>query len=117
MERTNKPINNPNEEQKIGWKNRGGGSFWLLGHIIKPGQLFQAKVSEIPTAFRDVLIPVDGIPEPNKPIVEGKISTYTIQPRGKSTSLFDVVNEAGKVINAKGLTKEKGEKLIQDLSA
>jgi hypothetical protein len=63
---------------------------------------------------------VNGLSEVEKkpiPIVEGKVSTYTIKPKGKSTSLFDVVNEAGKAINMKGLTKEKADALLKDLSA
>jgi hypothetical protein len=116
MERT-KLVNAQVEESKIRWTKIGGGSLWLLGHIIKPGQVFWAKVSDIPEAFRDQIVPTDGIPEPIKLQVEGKISNYKMQPRGKSTSLWDVVNEAGKILNEKGLVKEKAEKLIQDLQA
>jgi hypothetical protein len=106
------------EEQKIRWKKIGGGSLWLLGHIIKPGQVFYAKPSDISEAFRDQIVPVDGIPAPNTPPVVGKVSTYKMQPKGKSPSLWEVVNvETGKAVNEKGVTKEKAEAILQDLQA
>jgi hypothetical protein len=101
------------------WKNIGNTFHWFeRKKIIKPGEIFQATEDDIPTAFRDILIKVDGssLPNPEVPI-PGAVTEYTIKPRGKSTSLFDVVNGAGKVLNEKGLTKEKAEQLLADLQA
>lgn len=108
-------------EQKIRWKNIGGGSFWMGKHIMKPGQVFLAAPSEIPAAFRDVLKPVDEIPTPGKVpfIIKGKVATFEKklrQDKGKANEdLFDVVNEKGKVLNGKGLTETVADEFLKDL--
>jgi hypothetical protein len=43
-------------------------------------------------------------------------SVYEIQPRGKSKSLFDVVDGNGKVLNEAPLAKALAEKLVNDLA-
>jgi hypothetical protein len=107
------------EEVKIRWKNIGGGSFWLGKHIMKPGQIFYAFPSEIPGAFRDVLKPVDEVPVPGKPVIQGKKATFEKrlrQDKGKNEEdLFDVVNEKGKALNGKGLTEELADEFLKDL--
>jgi hypothetical protein len=55
------------EEEKIQWIKKGGGTFQLLmkngnRKPIKENQKFWAFPSEVPEAFRDVLIPVDSLP-------------------------------------------------------
>jgi hypothetical protein len=118
MERVKKVSVEETEEPILRWTKIGGGSLWINGHIIKPGQTFNAKQSEIPTAFADQVVCADTIPpKPANPPVPGKKATYTLAPKGNSTTLYNVVNEAGKVLNEKGLTKEKAEALIQDLEA
>jgi hypothetical protein len=119
MERAQKtPI-----EGKLKWKKVGGGSFQMGNRIIKPGQVFDATVSEIPKAVRDLIIPMDGnmevwkdekekTPEPAdivKPV-------YKLVPHGKSLFLFDIVDDAGKVLNEKSLKKEVAEDLMQKLN-
>lgn len=104
------------EETRIHWKKVGGGSFRFNRRIIKPGEIFLANVEDIPKGFRDQIIPLDTIKEKSTtPIIAAK-SVYEIQPRGKSKSLFDVVDGNGKVLNEKVLTKEVAEKLVNDLS-
>lgn len=109
------------QEQKIRWKNTGGGSFWLGKHIMKPGQTFYAAPSEIPAAFRDVLKPVDEIPTPGTVKVKGKVATFEKllrEDKGKTgEDLFDVVNEKGKALNGKGLTEEVADEFLKDLKA
>lgn len=109
------------QEQKIRWKNTGGGSFWLGNHIMKPGQVFYALASEIPAAFRDVLKPVDEIPTPGTVIVKGKVATFEKllrENKGKDgVDLYDVVNEKGKALNGKGLTGEVADEFLKDLKA
>jgi len=113
-------IQNP-DEMKVRFKKVGGGSLRLGNRIIKPGQVFVAAPKDIPKAFRDLVVPVSGNfdfnkPTPPAPPVKGKKPAYTLQPRGASKTLFDVVDEQGKVLNDKGLKKEVAEKLIEDLS-
>lgn len=103
-------------DDRIRWKKMGGGGFLFNGHLIKPGQVFTARESDIPKAFRDLCKPLDAIPvPPPPPPIEVTKTEYSVKPRGKSKSLFDVVDGNGKVINEKGLTKESADKLAQDL--
>jgi len=116
-------IEEQDQEQKIRWKNTGGGSFWMGKHIMKPGQVFLAAPSEISAAFRDVIKPVDEIPVPGKTpsLIKGKTATFEKRLRvdkGKyQEDLFDVVNEKGKALNGKGLSEETADEFLKDLQA
>lgn len=124
MERTKINTVNITEEQ-VRFKKIGGGSFRLGNRIIKPGQVFMAFPSEIPKGFRDVVVAIDTnfkfeakpvtkeTPPPAPVIVTPP--KYSIQPRGKSLYLFDVVDAQGKVLNEKALKKEIAEKFVEDL--
>lgn len=112
---------------KIWWKKTGGGSLRFNHKIIKPNERFKARPDEIPASFRDVIIPLEDLGDVEKQAapVEAVKTEYTIKPRGKSKSLFDVVYPAGKEengetiwksINEKPLTKDIAEKLVKDLS-
>ena len=103
------------EDEVIRWKKVGGGGFYFKNRIIKPGQVFTARVSEIPKAFRDVCIPLDEIKVVQPPPVDAVKAEYIVQPRGKSKTWFDVVDGRGKVINEKALLKDVAEKLAHDL--
>ena len=123
MERTIIAI----EEQPIKWIKLGGGSIRLPGQIIKPGQKFSAKPSDIPKGFRDVVKPLEPIPyvipEPGAkkktepPVQQVKVTEaiYKVQPRANSKTWFDVVDAQGKKLNEKALTKEIAENLVTDL--
>jgi hypothetical protein len=104
------------EDGSIMWKKVGGGSLRLNGKIIKPGQTFRAHPDVIPNAFKDLIIPLESIPKKDEPPLVVAKTVYNMQPRGKSKSLFDVVNKDGKVLNEKALTKEVAQKLIDDLA-
>ena len=64
MERKNKANQRKGE---IRWRKEGGGSFRTKingkDRIIKPGETFRALPEEIPLAFRDVVVPLDKVPE------------------------------------------------------
>lgn len=104
-------------DDKIRFRKIGGGSLRLFGRIIKPGEVFTASPSQIPPAFRDLIIPLDEI-RPVNPVPEKivEVPQYKLQLRGKSKTLWDVVGANGKVLNEKGLTKVVAEQLIQDLT-
>lgn len=111
------------EDGKILWKKNGGGSAILRidgnKRRIKPGETFLAYPEEIPLAFRDVIVPLDGNPikfvtEDEKP-VKVVSPAYTLRPRGNSKTWWDVVDAQGKVLNEKGLTKEIAERFKADL--
>ena len=115
-------IENTTQIPKLKYKKLGGGSLRLnIGgkiKIIKEGEVFSAYPNEIPPAFKDTIMPLDATqaaivaqavkPKPSK--VE-----YKIVPRGKSKSLFDVVDGLDKRINDQPLSKEVAEQLLEDL--
>jgi hypothetical protein len=97
--------------------------------IIKPGETFWAFPSEIPKAFRDVVIPLDGdVPFKEEKKKEelakqtgGKKPAFKVEKR-EGSPWWDVFNvqevegkEVRKKVNEKGLTEEKANKLIEDL--
>jgi hypothetical protein len=98
---------------KIKWKKLGGGSFRMAsGRIIKPNQIFEAAPEEIPMGFRDVVVPVDTIPEP--PALEVVPGGYRVMSRGPGW--YDVVDAHGKVVNEGALRQADAQKLLEDLS-
>lgn len=120
MERTKSksaviPLEAADGDNRIHFKKIGGGSFRLGNRIIKPGETFLARPEEIPVGFRDVVIAQEAEKNVAKPIIVAK-PVYTLQPRGKSKSLFDVVDAQGKVLNEKALSKEDAQGLIDDLA-
>lgn len=110
------------EEKKITWRKIGGGSFRFKGAIIKPNQKFVAAPSEIPKAFRDLLIPLEDLPPREEvdtpaPVPKKVIQpSFTIRPRGNSKTWFDIINSEGKVLNEKALKKDDAEAFINDLT-
>lgn len=108
------------ERTTIRWKKIGGGSFRMAsGKIIKPGQVFTAREDEIPTAFRNVVVPLDvtlvSPVEAEPEVVKVAKAEYTVVSRKSSKSWFDVVNAEGKVLNEKALKKEQAEELVKTL--
>ena len=129
MERTKSNVVQNAEESKVRWKKVGGGSFRMGNRIIKPGESFWAYPREIPKAFRDVVIPLNGdvvFKEEKKKEelakkIEGKKPAFLIEKR-EGSPWWDVFNvqevegkEVRKRINEKGLTEEKANKLKEDL--
>lgn len=98
------------------WRKLGGGTFRMAnGKIIKQNQVFEATTDEIPIAFRDSIVPIDGeIPIAEQPALK---SSTKYELRTKGVGWFDVINtETTKPINEVGLRKEAAEKLLQELS-
>lgn len=121
MERTKKA-----DPDAILWKKIGGASVHLTimdrPKIVKPGETFYARVDEIPTAFRDMIVPVDplGSKVTVKEAVEAvKIeeaeakSIYNLKHRGGGW--WDVVNEDGKRVNESAMKKPEAEELLNSL--
>jgi hypothetical protein len=101
---------------RINYKKTGGGSLHWNGKLIKPGQIIRLKPEDVPENFKDILIPMEPIIEKEQPPVFVVKSEYSLQPHGKSKSLWDVVDSQGKVINEKSLSKEVAQQLVSDLS-
>ena len=127
MIRTKNLSKDPGSEDIMTWKKIGGGSLRFNGHIIKPGQTFQATRDEIPKAFLDTIVPTDFIKgDPTSPrrkpaqgstitpIVNAPEVVYTVKARGTG-GWYDVVDSNGKALNEKALKKDIAEKLAHDL--
>ena len=109
MERTKKA--NPDT---IRWVKQGGGSLRLNGRIIKPGQRFDARLDDIPEAFRDVIIPLDKLPVEPEDNLAAVPAEYKLKQRG-TTTWYDVVNSKGKALNEKAMHRTDALDLIKVL--
>lgn len=96
----------------IRWKKIGNGSFMFNNRYIKPGQVFKATVEEIPAAFRDLIVPVDKLPEDpfTKP---KKVSNYTLMQTEEG--LWNIVDKQGKIFNDAPMEKNEAEKVLNVL--
>jgi len=108
------------EQGLIRWKKVGGGSFRLNRNtIIKPNQVFEAREDEIPKAFRDVIIRLDGIPTSKNIDIE-KVKERKNKYKTEETSragYVHIVDNNGKKISEKPLKKDDAKKLISDLES
>ena len=100
----------PLAPKPIRWKKIGNGSFILNNRYIKPGQTFMATVEEIPKAFRDVVVPVEGLPE-DKLLSAKKSSNYTLVEI-EGTNTWNIVDSQGKIFNEKPMARLEAEKLL-----
>jgi hypothetical protein len=117
---------NVDPDAKVWWKKMGKGSLRFNHKIIKPGEKFRARPSEIPPQFRDLIVPLEELASDNTVIPEAKAvkAEYEIRPRGKSKTLFDVCYPVGKdedgetiwkTINDKPLPKVIAERMLSGL--
>ena len=110
------------------FEKTGGGTFVLsvLGRRrhIKPNQVFQARLSEIPKAFWDTIRLADGrrieelqeeemIQEEEKFAANVPQLEYEIKTR--TGGWFDVVGKDGKPVNEKGLREGAAKELLASL--
>ncbi len=98
------------KSEVIRWKKIGNGSFIHNNRYIKPGQIFTATVEEIPTAFRDLIIPLEKLPE-DKLLSAKKSSNYTLVEI-EGTNTWNIVDSQGKIFNEKPMARLEAEKLL-----
>lgn len=115
------------EKPKAGqaWFINKGGTFRMgveesgrVRRIIKPNEKFLAKVSEIPKAFRDHIIPLSqsAYVEAGGEPTEKKVPELGYQIKQRSSGdLFDIVDSNGKPVNEKGLSEETAKELLAKL--
>jgi predicted Zn-dependent protease with MMP-like domain len=135
MERTKVTKEEPKVEESLEskpivrprWRKLGGGSLRIqingVNKIIKPNEVFRAMPNEIPSAFRDTVMPLDEFHEATvaeiKKVEKSAKSAYKVVPRGKSKSMFDVLlmigEDEGKRINDNPLPKAVAEQLKKEL--
>lgn len=122
MDMTNKPATDQVEgfegegecpDDPIDWRKIGGGSFRMKsGRIIKPNEKFKARPSEIPMAFRDVVVPLEPLPQP--PPLEVADAGYSLRSRGPGW--YDIVDANGKVMNESALRRDDAEEQLAKLN-
>ncbi len=115
------------EEPILKWKKTGGGSLRLAGRkqsIIKPGQVFEAKRSELPKAFMDTIVCLSEEKEKEfkTAIISKEVgkaaenSVYVLEPIEDKPSFFNVVHkDTKKAVNEKPLREKKALELISTL--
>ena len=101
-----------NQSQKIKWINKGGLLRTRDGQEIKRGETFMARPEDVPFLFRDVVKPIQPLPE--TPQIEVAKPQYQIVSRGPGT--FNVVDGNGKVKNEKPLKQADAKALVESLS-
>ena len=120
----------------VRFRKDGGGSLRIKGRIIKPGQVVEINPADIPSAFRDTLIPIANdartlrvIAETEKtvkkevkvPEKEVVIPVYSmVKNEELSTSkeeLFDIFDGENKLISEEGkpLAKDVAEETLKAL--
>ena len=106
----------------IRWRKTGGGSFTatLNGRrkIVKPGEVFSARLEDIPESFRDTIIPVDPnefkVAEKHFDEVDIAKLEYTVE-KAKGVGYYNVLDSEGKQVNEKSLRKDAAEALVSSL--
>lgn len=86
------------------------------GKIIKQNQVFFAKEEDVPKNFRDVIQPMEDLPDPGE---EQVISTteFEIKKRSGAKGWYDVINSAsGKIMNTNAIRHDAAKKLLEELS-
>ncbi len=105
----------PNIPGMIRWIKKGGGSFVLNNRHIKQGQIFDARLEDIPEAFRDVVVQLDKEVKETLPVVpvQSLKVEYFVKYRG--SGYYNVVDSNDKIQNEKALRKDAAEALIVSL--
>lgn len=120
------------------YRKINGGSLRFPNRIVKSGQKFWAMADELPTMFADqieetspdakavVIAPKDNVPvkaEKNEPAVDPSFrlekaedENHEVIKRGKNP-LWNVINQAGDVMNEEPLTKGKAKAHIEMLNS
>lgn len=106
-----------NEAGSVQWRKIGGGSFYFRNRIIKPNQVFTAKLEDIPEGFRDVIVQVETGKKANviKPEAAPPAVPLEYEIRSRGAGYYNVEDADGKVLNEKALRKDAAEALIKSL--
>jgi hypothetical protein len=113
----------PANDGTIRWKKLGGGSFrGLPNRIIKPGEIFRARPDQISENFRDIIVPLD--PLPDQIAEDNKLpETENVTPlpgyskkKVEDEDLWDIYDGLGKKVNEKSFTEEKADEILRSLS-
>ena len=128
MERTKKVItpeligthaenNDPVGKVVLTWKKIGGGSLRWNNRIIKPGEIFEAALEDLPKAFMDTLVCQDaeGLNKVETAVKKEALvieNLYKLVKSKTEKGLWNVVGDNGKPINDVPLEKGSAEELL-----
>ncbi len=99
----------------IRWIKKGGGTFTLNNRIIKKGQIFDARLEDIPEAFRDVVVRLDREVKETLSVAPKPLAKVEYFTKHRGSGYYNVVDTDGKVQNEKPLRKDEAEALIVSL--
>ena len=105
-------TNQSQKSAEIKWINLGGILRTKDGRNIGRRETFMASPEDVPMGFRDVVKPMEHLPE-EKPLDVAQ-PQYRIVSRGPGT--FNVVDGNGKVKNEKPLKQADAKALVESLS-
>lgn len=113
MERAKRAEPKPKvaEAGGIRWTNYGGNFRLPDGRVIKRKESFLAPPEQVPVAFRDIVRPLDPLPEtvPLVPIPGG------FEVRERAEGQFDIVDSHGKRINENPMSEEDANAILAKL--
>lgn len=104
------------ETTKLRWKKLGGGSLRWNNQIIKPGQVFEASLEDLPKAFLESLQCLE--PEKKATLVtslekEKQIPEVLYKLKKiKGSDLYNLINAENKALNEEPLTLDAAEKML-----
>jgi len=98
---------------KVKWRKVGGGTFRMSkNRIIKPNQVFMARLDEIPKQFRDVIVPVT--PLPPEEVLKTVDQKYTVKA-DKTPGWYNVFDGRGKQVNERRMKQDDAASLVAAL--
>jgi len=109
-----------NVPPKPKWKVLSGGISLLGGRSYSKGDVFEADEHEVPLAFRDIVEKIQAV-EPAPVVHEPKffineiVASAEEQDEEGYVQMYNIVSEAGKVMNDEPLTKEEADELMKNL--
>lgn len=102
------------DDPLIKWTVRSGKFTSKSGKTYKAGKNFMARPSEVPKAFRDIVRPLEALPdetgEKTLPAVE---NAYELEERADGQ--FNIVDAQGRAMNQKPLTKAEAKAILDKL--
>jgi hypothetical protein len=105
-------MTNQSQSEEIKWINLGGPHRTKDGRSIGRRETFMARPEDVPIGFRNVIKPMEQLPE-DRPL-DVVQPQYRIVSRGPGT--YNVIDGNGKVKNEKPLRQADAQALVESLS-
>ena len=110
------PSAKSNEPAMFRMKKIGGGGLHLHNRIIKPGQVFIARMEEIPKVFMNTILVMEQVSGPVKKGVQFSKAPKPIYTKQiTKNGLFNIVDKNGKILNEQPMTEKDADDTIRKL--